>query len=114
MALLEDFFFGCGHCHGPENCRVAQAEEQARAEGVSSCQGAKLVVPAMIVFLGPLITGMLAAHVVGGWLAGKGSFWLAFGQLAGFAAGAMIGILLARTLTRWMGWRTRPTHGGSD
>lgn len=67
-------------------------------------RGAKLVVTAIVVFLWPLLAGILGAYWVGQFAtADGGRGWWQFG---GFLAGLLVGVVLARQLIAWMGYRT--------
>ena len=63
MAWLEQFWFGCGHCHRREGCAVARPGEPGPGGGhAEQLRGAHLVLPAVAVFLVPLMTAKELAN----------------------------------------------------
>lgn len=98
MAILEKFFFGCGHCHGAESCPAVEAAEQAAREGGQACRGARMVLPAITVFLLPMVTAIGGAHLSASWWAQATvesvNRWQAGGALAGLAVGVMMAKLI--------------------
>lgn len=94
MALLENFFFGCGHCQGAEDCHLADAA--SRGSSSEFGQGRALVLAAFIVFIGPL-----ASAIGGGYLAealwGEGSkLPVSCQQAIGVVGGFVVGVVLAK------------------
>jgi len=67
-------------------------------------RGAKLVVTAMVVFLWPLLAGILGAYWVGQFAAPDGGrgWW----QFGGLVAGLLVGVAVAKVLVAWIGFRT--------
>ena len=60
--------------------------------------GAALVVPAMVVFLLPLLTAIGGAYVAGHWWAGDSPGSLARWQTAGAVVGGLVGVGMAKLL----------------
>jgi hypothetical protein len=65
--------------------------------------GPKLVFSATVVFLLPLLTGILAAYAAGRAFAAPGA--RAWWQVGGLVLGALIGIVVGRWLIALMGFR---------
>ena len=80
---------------GMDECPEGNLERMPR--------GAKLVVTAGVVFLLPLLVGILGAYLVGQFATTEGGRvgW----QLGGLVAGLLVGVAIARVLTAWMGFR---------
>jgi len=112
MALLENFWFGCGHCHGGKGCPMAQA---ADLNGdVPAGAGGSLVLAAVTVFLFPLTLAILTAWAAGRWGPDTALSPLALRQTAGTLAGLALGVCLARPVITRIVRRPRRQRGGTD
>lgn len=75
-------------------------------------RGVKLVVTASVVFLLPLLTGILAAFLAGRFAVGEGErgVW----QFGALLAGLLVGVAFARVLINWMGFHAGEGQTQSD
>jgi hypothetical protein len=100
---LQRLWFGCGgHCHEdhahgvpcPVMERADREREQLGQAGNPFCYGLPLVCVAMLVFLFPLMLGIICSRLAEHWLGpvfGLGEWWQVPGLFAGFAGGVIIG-----------------------
>lgn len=105
MAWLENFWFGCGHCHGESGCPYVHGEEVSadgcdRGEAGTEVNVSRLVFPAIVVFVFPLVTAVLGAYLSGRWWPAESPDTLGWHQACGLAAGLVIGVVLARIILR--------------
>jgi hypothetical protein len=112
MPWLERFWFSCEHCRDA-SCPMADGSdgEPGRMPGAGR-RGTALVVPAMVVFLLPLLIAIGGAYGAGYWWAGDSPGSLARWQTAGAVVGGLVGVGMAKSL---LGLRRRwvSTNGGT-
>lgn len=94
VALLENFFFGCGHCDGTKGCAVSNASEKTSASPLG--RGRLLVFSCVIVFIMPLAVAIGAAHLAGAYRPADSGPPLVLYQAGGAAAGFALGVMVAR------------------
>ena len=100
MNWLERFWSGCGHCRGPEDCPLAKGLDGASSHGSIPTMSAGLfAVSVMAVFLLPLIFAMAGGYLAGRWVALTDGITGLF-QDGGMVVGAVVGIAVAKALTR--------------
>ena len=94
MKWLERFWGGCGHCHGAESCPLLQAHEDAPQFG----EGSSLVGASLTVFILPLASAILGAHLAERWYAESAHVSALVCQVVGGGVGLLIGIALAKII----------------
>jgi len=108
--MLENFWHGCGHCHGPESCALADALEKTAISGRPFSRGTPLVVTSITVFVLPLVLALVVSTTGGRWSVAVGRS-LALGQILGAAAGLAAGVAVAKLIVGALVWRARLSTG---
>lgn len=108
MKFLERFWFGCGHCHGPEGCPWVEAAGCTSPDAFGA-SGRGLVLCALAVFILPLASAIAGAHLVGRWCVGLADGSIAAGQAAGIVVGFLVGVGVAKVVLLWL----RPKGAGA-
>ena len=96
MALLERFWFGCGHCHGASGCPYVDGDGPEAA--AATLRGPMLVLTVLLVFVVPLLTALIGARVVERWVSAWPDSLAIWCQAGGLVAGLAVGVVLARTI----------------
>jgi positive regulator of sigma E activity len=105
VKFLERFWQGCGHCSGEEGCAHLQAAAHLYDRN-PWFRGHRMVLVALIIFILPLLTGILFGWIASSWAAdvGVNNPWPAAG---GLLVGLLLGAGLARSLIALTGWSRR-------
>lgn len=113
MKFLEYFWRGCGHCSGEEGC--AHLQDAARVYDQHPWfRGHRMVGVALLIFIVPLVLGVLGGHLANRWAAGFGwtTPWItALGLVGGIVSGALLArnILLVPRVRRRLERRVEET-----
>ncbi len=95
---------GCGHCHGPDSCPMADAFRDKK--NLPFSHGKLMVISCVFVFLLPLGLAIATAHLAQASLAQQVAMspelLQGVGALVGFSAGVVIAKLAVGGLRRWL------------
>ena len=98
MKMLERFWVGCGGCHG-DGHSCPYADELAEAVQPPTGIGRlPIALSALVVFLLPLLSAILAAHAAGKLVGERGDMIVTLAQGGGLAAGLVLGAGAAKLL----------------
>jgi MFS family permease len=111
MADREQFSFGCSHCQQAESCPLAETMAKA-GSAENEHRGARLVLPALVVFIMPLLTGITGAYLAAHWWAQDNFASVGGWQTAGLFGGLIAGILLAKIML-WLAGYNKGKSGES-
>jgi hypothetical protein len=112
LKFLERFWFGCGHCHGPDGCPLFDGTEDPPETGARHACAEPVGARAFVVFIVPLATAIAGAYFGGRWLGPGASGAAGWLQAAGGVAGFAIGVLLAKACVAWTPGRRDDPAGG--
>ncbi len=115
LKMLERFWFGCGHCHGPESCPLIEQMEHIAPPPPRSVARLPIPVTAGLVFLLPLLSAMVAAQCFAQRFAGAGGLAASGWQALGGVCGLIGGVVLAKGLLRLLlGLKLRKSASATD
>lgn len=106
VAYLEKFWFSCEHCQKGEPCPIIESLDDADTSS-DIYRGARLVLPALLVFVLPLLTGIAGSYLAAYWWARDTIASVDGWQSAGLIGGLVVGILVAKIVLGLAGYRTR-------
>lgn len=113
MRFLERFWFGCGHCHDGKGCPLAEHVDPQTGEFHTRADGLPIPVAVILVFIVPLVTAIVAAHLAGQWNTKLSGTALGWWQCGGGVAGFFVGVALARAAL-WFLRRFASANGGAE
>jgi hypothetical protein len=119
LRILENFWRGCGHCHG-ERGASCPFDDVADSPNTDAGRERRFGVPmsAVLVFLLPLLTTIGGAYLLGHTLVLDSPQALSRSEVVGGSGGLLAGILLAKLIATVVSRRkplssTRSTRGHS-